>query len=58
MPTGMAASLEKTLDDFAAPRGLPSVQAVINRAGTAKLERGKALPFTQRPWWVEKDSES
>lgn len=45
MATGMPATLEKMLDELAVSRGLSKVQAVINRAGTTKPERGTILSF-------------
>lgn len=53
----MPAGLEKSLNALAVSRGLPTVQAVLNRAGASKPERGKIIPFTREPnrWWVGRE---
>lgn len=52
-----APDLIKALDSLAASRGLPTVQAVLNKTGAAKPEKGVVLPFPREPhlWWVGRD---
>lgn len=57
MATGLQPNLEQALDAFAASRGLPSVQAVLNRTMNNKPDTGVVLPFPVEPklWWIERD---
>lgn len=57
MASGMPDSLEQACNSFAAQAGLRTVQEVVNRAGMAKPERGKVLPFAPRLYWIEKEKE-
>lgn len=57
MPVTMHPSLEKEINLLAGLAKRPTVQAVINRTGSAKPEMGKVLPFESEPrlYWIEKD---
>lgn len=57
MPVTMHPSLEKEINLLAGLAKRPTVQAVINRTGSAKPEMGKVLPFKSEPrlYWIEKD---
>lgn len=58
MVAGMPKSLENAANIYAAQTGYPTVQAILNRTGAARPERGKVIPFRSAEpnrWWVGRD---